>query len=308
MKINLAVQSFFCVLMLLLSSVWAKAQAPATSSEITLKSKAEDVLLDVVVRDKKARLVTDLKPEDFHILDNGSEKKIVSFRLVQGSESVANEGTRTHLDPLQQLRLVTMIFQCSSNDARKLARDSALDFLKGELQQNLYFSIMAIDHKLEVLQPYTNDLDLLRKAIDRLTRTEVKDYSGDTAAIKKQLQEQLGPNTTGELSQQAQVDKLQEQSKWRGHMARVLLTMLETQQTSAAAKGGRTDIYALLDAVREQYRLPGRKTVLYFSEGGFVIPIGMEEPFKNVISIANRSNVSFYSIDARGLSTFYSAD
>ena len=308
MKMNLAVQSFFCVLVLLLSSFWAEAQAPATSSEIVIKSKAEDVLLDVVVRDKKGQLVTDLKPQDFRIFDNGSEKKIGSFRLVQGGEAVANGGTRTQLDPLQHLRLVTMIFQCSSNNARKLARDSALDFLKGELPQNVYFSIMTIDHKLEVLQPYTNDLDLLRKAIDRVTRTEVKDYSGDTAAVEKQLQAQLGPNTSGALSEQAQVDNLQQQSKALGHMARILLTMLQTQQTSAAAEGGRIDIYALLDAVREQYRLPGRKTVLYFSEGGFVIPQGMEQPFKNVISVANRANVSFYSIDARGLSTFYSSN
>ncbi|HKR86335.1 MAG TPA: VWA domain-containing protein [Terriglobales bacterium] len=308
MKINLAIQSFFCVLMLLLSSFWAEAQAPATSPEIAIKSKAEDVLLDVVVRNKKGHLVTDLKPEDFRILDNGSEKKIVSFRLVQGGEALASGGTRTQLDPLQQLRLVTMIFQCSSNNARKLARDSALDFLKGELQQNVYFSIMTIDHKLEVLQPYTNDLDLLRKAIDRVARTEVKDYSGDTAAVEKQLQERLGPNTSGALSQQAQADNLQQQSKVQGHLARLLLTMLQTQQRSASDERGRIDIYALLDAVREQYQLPGRKTVLYFSEGGFVIPQGMEQPFRSVISVANRANVSVYSIDARGLSTFYSPD
>jgi len=86
-------------------------------------------------------------------------------------------------------------------------------------------------------------------------------------------------------------------------MAQILLTMIETEKSNAMAESGRTEIWALLDAVKEQYRLPGRKTILYFSEGGFVIPIGMEEPFKTVISIANRSNVSFYPIDAQGLTT-----
>src|SRR5205085_9953170 len=66
-------------------------------------------------------------------------------------------------------------------------------------------------------------------------------------------------------------------------------------------QGGRTSIYGLLDAVKQQFRLPGRKTVLYFSEGGFTIPQGMEEPFNTVISIANRANVSFYALDTRGL-------
>jgi len=290
---------------------------PAQST--TIQSKTEEVLLDVVVRDKKGHPVTDLKAEDFQVLDNGTPKKISSFRLVQGREAVAGGGARTQLDPLQQVRLITMIFQCWSNDARKLARDAALDVIKGELPQNVYVSVMAIDHKLEVLQPYTNDLALLRKAIDRVTRSEVKDYSGDSAVVEKQLQEMLGPNTSGALTQQAQVDNAQATLAAQGRsasgadfaaaaMAAIVLSMLQTQQASAAAEGGRINIYALLDAVREQYRLPGRKTVLYFSEGGFVIPQGMEQPFKNVISVANRANVSFYSIDTRGLSTFYSAN
>src|SRR5207245_1462430 len=84
---------------------------------------------------------------------------------------------------------------------------------------------------------------------------------------------------------------------------KMVLQMLESQQSSGLKEAGRVNIYALLDAVKEQYRLPGRKTILYFREGGFVIPQGMEEPFKSVISIANRSNVSFYAVDARGLTT-----
>src|SRR5215469_10923584 len=277
------------------------AQAPQSSPPTTIKSTAEEVLLDVVVRDKKGHLLSDLKPEDFRVFDNGVEKKIVSFRLVQGADAVITGGTRTHLDPLQQVRLVTLIFQCFSNDARRLARDAALDLLKSELPQNVYFSVMTIDHKLEVVQPYTNDVAVLRKAIDRVSRSEVKDYSADTAAVQKQLQEMLGPNTSGALTQRQQLDNEQATVAAQGRsadasdlarvaMAEMVLQMLETQQTSAAAEGGRINIYALLDAVREQYRLPGRKTVLYFSEGGFMIPQGMEQPFRNVISVANRAN------------------
>jgi VWFA-related protein len=86
-------------------------------------------------------------------------------------------------------------------------------------------------------------------------------------------------------------------------MAQMVLTMLQTQQSNSMREDGRVSIYALLDAVKEQYRLPGRKSVLYFREGGFIIPQGMEQPFRNVMSIANRSNVSFYAVDARGLMT-----
>src|SRR5262249_51169040 len=196
----------------------------------------------------------------------GVEKKIGSFRLVRGGEAIAPGGARTQLDPLRQVRLITMIFQCWSNDARGLARDGAMDLLKGELPQNVFVAVMAIDHKLQVLQPYTNDLSLLHKAIDRATKSEVKDFSADTAMVEKQLQEMLGPNSSGALTQQAQLDNAQQAATTAAQgrsasgadlagvaMARIILDMLETQQASAAAESGRINIYALLDAVREQY-------------------------------------------------------
>ena len=302
---------------LLLGSM-ARAQQPSTSApqNPAIKAKAEEVLLDVVVRDKKGHAINDLKPEDFHVFDNGEEKKITSFRLVQGSEAIASGGAKTQLDPLRQIRLVTLIFQGWNNDARRLARDAAMDILKSELPQNVYMAVMTIDHKLEVIQAFTNDRNLLKQAIERATRSENRDFSADTEQVRSQLKQLLGPDNGAQTAQeqintanqaltaQAQGGAADGASFARVAMAQILLTMIETEQSYAMAEGGRTNIYALLDAVKEQYRLPGRKTVLYFSEGGFVIPQGMEEPFKSVISIANRSNVSFYSIDTRGLTTW----
>src|SRR5437773_4551247 len=291
-----------------------KAQAPAQGAAV--RTISEEVLLDVVVRDKKGHPVNNLKPEDFQIFDNGEQKQIIAFRLVQGGEAVAAGGARTQLDPLRQVRLVTMIFQCWNNDARRLAHDAAVGLLKGELPQNVYMAVMTIDHKLEVLQPFTNDPALLRKAIDRATRSENTDFSSDTAMVQKQLEEMVGPDTNGAQSIQGQIDNqnatIAAQAQGRAPdaaemaniaMAQMVLQMLESQQSSGLKEAGRVNIYALLDAVKEQYRLPGRKTILYFREGGFVIPQGMEEQFKSVISVANRSNVSFYAVDARGLTT-----
>src|SRR6266498_126610 len=209
MKIYRRVASVISAIILFTGYVFAQAQASQNSPESTIKSTSEEVLLDVVVRDKKGHLVSDLKPEDLRVFDNGVEKKISSFRLVQGGEAVASGGTRTQLDPLRQIRLLTLIFQCWSPDARRLARDASLDMMKSELPQNVFMAVMTIDHKLQVLQPYTNDLALLRKAIDRATKSEVKDYSSDTAIVEKQLQGMLGPNSSGALTQQAQIDNSQ---------------------------------------------------------------------------------------------------
>ncbi len=308
---------FFCVSAITLSfapASYAQQNPNAPPQGAAIRKASEEVLLDVVVRDKKGRPVNNLKPEDFQIFDNGEQKKIIAFRLVQGGEAVAEGGSRTQLDPLRQIRLVTMIFQCWNNDARRLARDAAVGLLKGELPQNVYMAVMTIDRKLEVLQSFTNDPFLLRKAIDRATRSENADFSSDTAMVQKQLEQMVGPDTNGAQSTQGQISNENAALAAQGRsvdaaamanmaMAQMVLQMLVSEQSSGIKEAGRVNIFALLDAVKEQYRLPGRKTILYFREGGFVIPQGMEEPFKSVISVANRSNVSFYAVDARGLTT-----
>jgi VWFA-related protein len=293
---------------------YAQQNPSALPQGSAVRTTSEEVLLDVVVRDKKGRPINNLKPEDFQIFDNGELKKIIAFRLVQGGEAVAAGGSRMQLDPLRQVRLVTMIFQCWNNDARRLSRDAAASLLKGELPQNVYMAVMTIDRKLEVLQSFTNDAALLRKAIDRATRSENTDFSSDTAMVQKQLEQMVGPDAKGPQSTQGQISNENAARGAQGQsvdaaatanmaMAQMVLQMLVSEQSNAGKDTGRVNIFALLDAVKEQYRLPGRKTILYFREGGFVIPQGMEEPFKSVISVANRSNVSFYTVDARGLTT-----
>ena len=275
------------------------AQQPQTPSVVgpAVKGTSEEVLLDVVVRDKKGHRVDNLKPEDFQIFDNGEPKKITSFRLVQGGEAIGTSGTgstRTQLDPLRQIRLVTMIFRCSDNNSRRLAHDAALDLLKGELPQNVYMAIMVIDFKLEVLQSFTNDTALLRQAIDRATRSDVTNFATDTEWVRRKLEEMLAPNANSGIPAATNpASRIMDQ---------MLLETILKEQRNDMMQESRASIYALLDAVKEQYRLPGRKTVLYFS-GGFVKPQELDYPFKQILSIANRSNVSFYTVDAHGLMT-----
>lgn len=288
-------------------------QSPAGSQEPSFKAGGEEVVLDVVVRDKKNRSVDDLKAADFQVFDNGQKRVVKSFRLVQGNEAVSAAGARTPLDPMRQVRLLTLIFDGLDNDGRRLSRDAGLSLLKDELQPNVYISVMAIDHSLEAIQPFTNNRDLLKKAIQRATGGSTN-FASDTASVREQLQQMLGPNLTGQ-GLEDQVNSMSTGGSGQtgpaaaangpaaanAAMAAMMLRMLQSKEVDESNDQGRAKITALLQVVRQQYSLPGRKTILYFSPG-FQIPQGMEEPFQSVISIANRSNVSFYALDARGLS------
>src|SRR5690242_16992707 len=149
-----------CLLVFGIAFTWKPlvfAQQPAAPKPLgdSIKATTNEVVLDGVVRDKKGRAVNNLKAEDFHITDNGDAETIKSFRLVTGSDAIATGGARTKLDPLRQIRLVTLIFHCYNNDARRLAHDAAIDLLKNEFPQNVYMSVMTIDHRIEVLQAFT---------------------------------------------------------------------------------------------------------------------------------------------------------
>jgi VWFA-related protein len=291
--------------------------APAADEKAEFKARAEETVLDVVVRDKKGKLVKDLKDSDFTVIDNGTARPIKSFRIVEGTEAINSSGGRMQLDPLRQLRLITLVFQGGDQNAKKLARDASLELIKGELAQNVYISVMAIDHKLQALQPFTNDRELLRKAIARATAS-VNDYTSDTIQVRKDLEQMLGPLQGGDPSVTARADALSStassatgpgaanSSGAQAAMAQLMVTILKNAQSDESTDWARASVFPLLDLVKEQYRLPGRKTILYFS-GGFPITQGVEDPFKQIISIANRANVSFYNIDINGLTTYSTA-
>ena len=311
-------------LLLALCCISALAQAPsgqAQSSEASIKGGAEEVVLDVVVRDKKGKTVKGLKQGDFTVSDGGEPRTIKSFRHLEGAEAVGSSGARSQLDPLRQLRLITLVFQGGDADARKLARDAAMELLKGELAQNIYVSVMEIDNRLQAIEPFTNDRNVLQRAIARATAAGV-DYTAGTIRIRRQLAVQLHrPEAAGDASVASDINPVVDDldtsplTTMSGPAAATMgpedaatqleimmyNTLLDAQADSQTALS-RTSVYPLLDLVKEQYRLPGRKTIIYFS-GGFPLQQDTEDAFKAVVNIANRSNASFYCLDINGLAT-----
>lgn len=289
----------------------------------TIRTGTQEVLLDVVVRDKKGQRVNNLEPGELEITDNGVVRKITSFRLIEGDRDIASSEPgapkpasasrpKQAVDMERPIRLVTLIFNRLDLNARTIARTAALDLLKNEFPQNVYMGVLVLGDSLEALQPFTNDIGLLRKAVERATGGAYQEFISDSARIEQEMQQQLGPATAGE-SVGEQVQAMSDATGGSGGkgpsgdpagaaMAQMMLNMLQLSRTSELAQTGRSAIWGLIDAVSQQYRLPGRKSILFFSSG-FGIPQGMEEPWRVLISTANRFNVTFYSIDARGLNS-----
>src|SRR5215213_7790081 len=77
----------------------AQDQSPAgQQNQDSVVVNADEVLFDVVVRDKKGRLVRDLTVSDFEVYEDGVRQEINSFRLVAppgAPTSTAGGATRT---------------------------------------------------------------------------------------------------------------------------------------------------------------------------------------------------------------------
>jgi hypothetical protein len=83
-------------------------------------------------------------------------------------------------------------------------------------------------------------------------------------------------------------------------MAQATINILNFEENLTRGQQSRSSLFSLLALVKEQAALPGRKTVVYFTRG-LQVPENMVEHLKSTIAAANRSGVSIYGVDARGL-------
>src|SRR5438876_6381321 len=133
------------LLALVLSSQLSSAQ-PAPEKTVppqTIVTSADEVSLDLVVRDKKGRPVLDLRPEDIAVTDSGSEVKISTLRLV------TSESDSDHL--------VAFVFDPLDSVAASNSRDIAAKILKIVPEKGFSFAVLKAEGRLKLYQNYTTN-------------------------------------------------------------------------------------------------------------------------------------------------------
>jgi VWFA-related protein len=306
-------------LILLAAAPPALPQPQPQQQPPSVKANVDEVLLDIVVRDKKGKPITDLKPDEITISDNGVKQTILSFREVRGSEAISSTGASMPLDPLRQIRLVTLAFEpMAAPDQRKLARSAAIDLVKGDQGTNVFYSVVVIDTRLLILQHFTKDHDALAKAIERATEgVSAPRLTSESDAITAQLKSVLSSNPGNTSGAPLNTDVLGNAVQVAATpvggtgpptgdvlaptLAKVMLAMLrmDTQAQSNGTRLSLSALRALVDGLRD---MPGRKSVMYFTSGMY-LGTELDTPFRNLMATANRNNVTFYSVDVRGVMT-----
>lgn len=289
-----------------------------------------EVVLDAVVKDGKGRVMKDLKLSDFEVFEDGVRQEVKSFRLVtrerRGPEKESADGgeaaaqrpadgrttkTTTSPQPLRTTRVsaVALVFDRLSPEARARARAAALSYVGDETRPDDFIGVFGIDLSLKAVQPFTNDGQLVRQGIERVTTYSPSTHTASTGQISDLTQKQVALQSQTDASGAGLAGMGQETQGSTGSMGATAAEQQFNEMTRRAVEGfeilersqqGYATTDALLAIISAMNRLPGRKALIFFSEG-VAIPTAVQSQFRSVISAANRANVSIYAVDAAGL-------
>src|SRR5438874_8040293 len=96
---SMLVTIMLCVLVVLAQSQEKKETKKSADDDDVIKVTSNLVSLDVIVKDKKGKAITDLKPEDFTVYENGVPQKIEFFDSTLTTGSEAGQPTATIVPP-----------------------------------------------------------------------------------------------------------------------------------------------------------------------------------------------------------------
>jgi len=289
-----------------------------------------EVLLDVVVKDKRGRAVTDLSASDFEVFEDGAKQPVESFRLIRRNSAgesgkanspvpsvaptQANSTPSTPAKPVSAsnpdvgVSVVALVFDRLSPDGRKRANDAAMSYVVGDSSLSSFVGVFAINLSVNTLQNYTTDVGMVKKAIERAgamasSTFESKTFDSGSAIAAGQRDAAVqaataatqsgGPGAAAAGAAAGAASVEQTFAEMRARTDETFEVLQRDQQGYATTNG-------LMAIVNSMSRLPGRKAVLFFSEG-VAIPPNVKQHFQSVINAANRANVSVYAVDAAGL-------
>ncbi|MEW6208717.1 MAG: VWA domain-containing protein [Acidobacteriota bacterium] len=276
-----------------------RAQNP--SQDKPIKLKAELVEIDVVVTDKKGRPVTDLRKEDFIIIENKQSQDIAFFSLIRPITPVSNapeekpqtagQPANTDSPVVESGRFVFLIldrFHIGSRNTRRL-KDSLLRFVIESVSPLDRLALVSTSGRVAIFQEGPKDAGIVKRVIESFVGVGTS-YKAEEAADEafEKAQESLG------------------------------IPVSQTPKDIQAQRI-RSILNSLAGIAESVSKHPGRKIAIFVSEK---LPVRLSEkylspaydrsnnPFENfslelrkIIAASRRGGLTFYVLDPRALET-----
>ena len=303
-----------CLLLFLFLGASVLAQQPGTLPppvpQLTPAQKPDDddvvkittnlVQVDAVVTDSKGKLVTDLKPEEVEVFEDGRKQKITHFSLnLEPANAMAKPDTKSktaisnappaafnRLRPEDVRRTIAIVVDDLglSFESTYYVRQALKKFVDEQMQPGDLVAIIRTSGGMGALQQFTVDKRQLYAAIER-----VKYYAAGRSGVSAFAPVQAPT----EGPQGADIDAFNEEAN-------------QTRQDMFAVG----TLGAISYVIKGLKDLPGRKGILLVSDGFRIY--SKEDPGRNfqarerltrLIDQANRASVVIYTMNATGLQT-----
>ncbi|HKG61611.1 MAG TPA: VWA domain-containing protein, partial [Pyrinomonadaceae bacterium] len=182
---HLRLSAQLCVLAFLLLLTSA-ATAQAQDQEDVVKTKSNLVSIDVIVKDKKGKYISDLKPEDFTITEDGLPQKLEFFdapivrietrtpRETTAPTAVASPGTTA----TATRNYIALILDSQTTDFTNLkaVREGAIRYVREQVTDADAVAILSVTNGLQMLQPFTQDKTKLIASLEKLGSPDAKSF------------------------------------------------------------------------------------------------------------------------------------
>ncbi|HEX3557669.1 MAG TPA: VWA domain-containing protein [Pyrinomonadaceae bacterium] len=314
----------------LIASLSAFAARPQSQQGTKAPQKGQDeevvtvgshlVNVDVSVKDKKGNYVNDLKAEDFTVFENGVRQRVEFFNppLAVGASTAADTtpdasgaaaqpgGAKTSPRARDALagNVISLVLDGLTTDAANMkhVREGTIKYIRGQVADTDAVALFAVTGGLQLLQPFTRDKDALVAAVEKASAVSTASKNFEQRDIEEniaRLREASSGSDTMSTAQSASQAAGASSMAAAMTAARVLQQYLRLR-TALGLQQSRPVLAALAAICEAQRTLPGKKTLVLFSQG-FVTPEVLDWQVQSVIDIANRANVAIYIIDSAGL-------
>ena len=261
------------------------------NDKATIRAAVDLVEVDVEITDRNGKPIKGLKQEQFQVSEDGKDQKLSSFdyydvenieKAQPGDTAPVTVSIGGVAEPeqlrqtLRDHRLIVLFFDLTSlqNDDITRSTNAAKKFLREQMTAADLVGVVAFGNQLKVVSDFTSDRDQLTQAVDAL-------LPGKESQLAALAVASAFGNETG-----------------------------VTEDTNAAFTADDTEFNIFntdrkliaLESTADLLRdIPGKKAVIQFTGGITQTGEDNRSQLRVTTDAANRANVSFYTVDSRGL-------
>lgn len=254
-------------------SVLANANLNASSPQV--QAAADEVLIDLVVRDKKQKPILNFTPADIAVSDVGKPVQLSDLHLV----TPQSNGAPT----------IALYFDRMQPDSAKVARDIAGKLIVTAPSQSS-FAVLGLDGGLRLFQNFTQD----RTAVKIAAGLAMNDLPAQALTdAEKQLNSVV---KTGAFPS-GQNAGVEDRAR-----ARIMLSALAESQRTVQDQHVPAALAGLEALAKAQQNSVGRKIIVFFS-AGLRADSKTANMTKEVVEAANRAGICIYTVDTNAVDT-----